>query len=354
MILYTLCVGMNPSTKQVLSWVDSEAGLRGSLDGVHPDAVEAIEGLLRARPEDRWSLAEVKQWAAQCGTWEVHQHPSCPLVRWPYRDRCPQAFGAQLPAGWSRSGETLGSLDLMRIGGVQILLIDRYSEWQKFYTYDKQRRITTAFRHRSTNATCWRLPPGTAMHEGPEATPMASTVLRERDWIYFGVKDGCCCTDVLRTVIGEKLGLCEGCDDLDSLARQPSMSSLIQFLPEFLYFAFPKYCEHAVLGQECHAAENQNALDLRRTFRINVAGLVHASGEVSWWPGASEVVQPGDGALILRAPQWDARSPIAPAVRPDDIHDLMDIGHFQQRLQLDQDHACWRAWRRNAGMRVLV
>merc|ERR1740121_2855478 len=350
---------MNPSTKQVLKWVDSDAGIRGSLDGVHPDAVDAIAGLLRERPEERWSLAQVKQWAGQPGALEaLPPSGGGVLTRWPYRDLCPQAFGAQLPAGWARSGETLGSLDLMRIGGVQVLLIDRFSEWQKFYTYDKQRRITTAYRNKLTNATCWKLPLGAGAHEGPEATPAAASVLREGDWIYFGVNDGALCTEALQSVISERLGLVEPGADLGSLARQTSMCSIIQFLPEFLHFTFPRHCVNAVLGQVSHAKEGQNALNLRRVFRINVAGIVRSDGEVSWWPGADEagggLVGPGDAALILRVPQWGSRDPIAPSVKAEDFHDLIDIGRFQARLQLDLDHSAWRTWRRNASMRVLV
>lgn len=354
MILYTLCVGMNPTTQQILKWTCSSAGIRGALDGVHPGAIEAIEGLLQERPQDRWGLSDLRRWAAQQDVPETLPPSGGALQRWPYRDLCPQAFGAQLPEGWERSGETIGTLDLMRIGGVQVLLVDRYSEWHKFYTFDSEQRVTTAYRNQITNATQWDAPAGGV--EEPIATPVASTVLRERDWIYFGVNSSHLSTTALRSVINERLGLAEADGDLGSLARRPSRSSLIQFLPEFIYFKFPEHCANAVLGQDEHAKPGQNALSLRKDFRINVAGVVRSDNTVSWWPGASEagggLIGVGDGALILRVPQWDPRSPILPSVKAEDIGDLMDVARFRRRLGLEAEEASWCRWRRNAGMRT--
>jgi len=236
------------------------------------------------------------------------------------------------------------------------LMVDRYSEWHKFYAFDSKQRITGAYCNKATNATQWDAP-ATGVEE-PVATPNASTVLREGDWIYFGVNDSNLCTNALRSVISERLGLTEAVGDLGSLARSPSQSTLIQFLPEFEYFKFPRHCVNAVLGMPCHAKEGQNALNLRKVFQVNIAAIVRADGTISWWPGASEagggLVGRGDGALVLRVPQWDYKGPILPSVKPDDINDLADVDGFKERLGLDADHRAWREWRQNAGMRTLV
>eukprot|EP00425_Heterocapsa_triquetra_P040667 CAMPEP_0195085858 /NCGR_PEP_ID=MMETSP0448-20130528/26164_1 /TAXON_ID=66468 /ORGANISM="Heterocapsa triquestra, Strain CCMP 448" /LENGTH=663 /DNA_ID=CAMNT_0040119275 /DNA_START=51 /DNA_END=2042 /DNA_ORIENTATION=- len=355
MIIYSLCVGMNPTRAQVLRWAKSPSGIRGALEGLHPDAVEAIEGLLKARPENRWTIGQVKQWAMHTELPPMLAPGGGCLQRWPYRDMCPQAFGAQLPPGWARSGETIGSLELMKIGGVQVLLIDRYSDWQKFYAY-RDGKVRTAYRNVTTNCTQWQPPPSGA--EDPVVNPVASTVLRENDWIYFGVNSSCIGSDALASVISERLELTEVDGDLGSLARCADRATLIQFMPEFLCFEFPPHCFNAVLGVDAHAKEGQNALNLRSVFRINIVGIARLDGTVSWWPGASEVggglVGYGDRALIMRVPQWDASSSMRPSVQAEDINDLLDVRQFKKRLSLDNDRHSWDTWCRSAGLPDLL
>ena len=130
---------------------------------------------------------------------------ACSSQRWPYRDNCPQAFGAQLPPCWARSGQTIGDLELMRIGGLQVLLVDRFSEWRTFYAFSDG-KVRMAYRNLRNHVTRWQPPPCDPWTSGVVVNPVASTVLREKDWIYFGVNSSVG-TDALADVILERLEL---------------------------------------------------------------------------------------------------------------------------------------------------
>jgi len=307
--------------------------------------------LLCMDPTQRWGPDRVVEWASCV---EVPNALACgELNLWPYSEECPQAIGARLPKGWARSGETIGSLDLMRIGGVQIILVDPYSEWEKVYHVDAEEQVKTAYCHEGTQA--WQSQPPVTSVRKPVATPNASTILREGDVIYFGVNSRSACRESLKSVIREHLGLTEDLMDMMSpvsLARSPSQNAFLEFVPELVYFQFPQHCVNAVLGQACHRSVGQNALNLRGVFGINVAAIVRKDGSVSWWPGAAEaqggLVGPGDGALICKVPQWECTGSSILSASVDDIHDVLDITRFKRRLGLDADGVAWRIWQHNA------
>jgi len=259
---------------------------------------------------------------------------------------CPEAFAAQLPEGWAGSGRTLGELDLMSIDGLQVLLVDPYSEWHQVFTIDRAQQLTAAYESKLTGDRRSQGPAG----GGPEpiAIPLASTVLRAGDWIYFGVNKSGPSTDAVQAVISERLGLTDLVIHIDSLARSPQRKTFIQFLPEFDLVPFPPHCVNGILGRPEDARPGQNALNIRKAFGINVAGIVRASGEVSWWPGASEsaggLVGKGDSALIMRMPQWGRG---ATAQVADRVNHLLDLASFQARLGFESDPAAWRRWQLN-------
>jgi len=265
------------------------------------------------------------------------------LQRWPHRGGCPEAFAAQLPDGWGGSGKTLGDLDLMSIDGVYVLLVDRHFEWQRVYTINGSEQLSVEYVHKATDLRQEHRPTaGTA--RDPISMPMAATVLHEGDWIYFGINKEGRSADDAKDAVSERLGLTEPVREMGSLARNPSKKTFIQFLPEFFYFKFPAYCAGAVLGRPQDALPGQNALNMRQAFGVNVAGIVRGStSEVSWWPGAGGRIELGDGALILRAPQWhgdddrdDDDWAQALAASPG-LADLLDFARFRARLRLDED-----------------
>jgi len=264
------------------------------------------------------------------------------------------AIGARLPQGFPGHGKTIGDLDLMRIGGVHVVLVDPHSDWRKIYTHDASHRVRTAYYNNVIDDCQWQ--PPTAGLRTLVAAPNASTILNEGDVVYFGVNSSNACTESLKSAISERLGLIEGITDamrdLGSLVRSPSQDVFLEFFPEYVYFKFPSHCANAVLGQTCHRGAGQNSLNLRSAFGVNIAAIVRADGSVSWWPGAGEaeggLIGTGDGALICKLPQWEsAGSPIMSA-NVDDIRDLLDLPRFKRRLGMDIDDVAWRAWQSNA------
>jgi len=239
----------------------------------------------------------------------------------------------------------------MEIGGVHVLMVDPYNEWHKVQKYDQiHDTVTTLYQNLFTNRQQIESPAEPILEI--EAIPNASTVLRERSWIYFGVNSSDLDANAVSCVIAERLGLTEAHENsLGVLSRLDSVSMLIPFMPEFLFFDFPAHCTNAILGPAKFATSKENALDLRKVFRINVAGIVHPDNTVSWWPGASRqrdgFVGAGDRGLVMRVPEWGAGNNSL-AVQLEDIHDLMDVERFRMRLGLDTDEAAWRTWQRNA------
>jgi len=354
-IAFSLCIGTNPTTQWILQSSGQENGLWSLLQGVHPEAVQLLQGLLAENPADRVSIGWVKNWASLVEVPASIQVEAGPLKRWPYHNMSPQSFAAKLPPRWSRDGMTIGDLDLMQIGGVHVLLVDPEYKWRKVHTYDHiNDRVTILYQNAETQLIQVELP--SEPISDLVTIPDASTVLHAGSWIYFGVNSEDLEQEAVKCFIAEKLGLAEAHHrELCVLSRSESVSRVIPFMPEFLFFDFPDHCVNAILGPRKLALAEENALDLRRIFKINVAGIVHPDGKVSWWPGATRLrggfVGAGDRALVMRAPQWDAAGldciGHCPTVRMEDIQDLMDAQRFQQRLGMKT--AAWRTWQRNAG-----
>lgn len=351
-IAFALCTATNPNTTEIIRATTSYSGLRGLMPGVHQNAVQLLEGLLVAEPERRRDTKWVKEWAS------FVEMPACvpveagALRRWPYHDQCPQTFAVQLPVSWGRDGSTIGDLALMEIGGVHVLLVDPYNEWVKVQMYD-QIHDTVTIRYENLETGQRQTKPPRKPILDTVAVPNASTILQQQSWIYFGVNDSQVDDDAVKSVIAERLGLTEAHHKpLEALSRLESVDMIIPFMPEFFVFDFPAHCTNAILGPSHHATPEENALDLRRVFQINVAGVAHADNTVSWWPGASTVrdglVRAGDRGLVMGVPEWEAAG-LRVTVRAEDINDLMDVSRFRKRLSIDTESA-WQKWKENAGL----
>merc|ERR1712050_158033 len=98
---------------------------------------------------------------------------------------------------------------------------------------------------------------------------------------------------------------------------------LLAFTLEFDCFTFPDHIgQKARLGPRAHADEpNVVALDMRRRFRINVAGVLRQGAEEpEWFPGPAVEVSAGDLGLVVRRPCRDGST--QSTVLDADLNDL--------------------------------
>jgi hypothetical protein len=334
--------------------------------GVDRDVAEAIIGLLRTNPADRWTLDDVENWAAAETKFPEHKRglplsfgrldPSMVLQKYPYRNNVPPAFAARLPPSFL-SGQSIGQLQFSNRGFL-VLLVVRNSHWRRYYTSTGE----LAYENVIDGTSAW---PNQVRYR-PEVVnvPKASTRLEAGDIIVCGVKDADC--DVVEDQIDfmcKELAIlpdsprdsCDSCSGSESCgssaaaleaARCREHTGVTQDLPEFDFTApLPEWCAEAILGPADMKAPGQNALDLRNTFGMSLAGLLHEDNTVTWWPGATQTVRKGDRGLIMRVPRWSSDEPCAsePTVNPEALLELMQETRFRKRLGL-QDSAKWDEW----------
>lgn len=238
--------------------------------------------------------------------------------------------------------------------GLQILLVVRNSIWKKFYD-DKDVPIYRNLVYGDVS----REPPPDEMEV--ISVPTASTVLKINDWIYFGLHTSGVDKEQMKAqveFVADTLGLAR-VPNLEFAAKDSRQAHLMPFLPEFDSFHLPEHTANAVLGPrsvdtpsgpKAFAADGQNALDLRHRFNINLAGLAHADGSVTWFPAANDLVRHGDSGLVMRVPQSyaddTAKEPSYPSVEQDALLRLLAPSYFCAALDL-QDDTAWAAWKAN-------
>jgi len=131
--------------------------------------------------------------------------------------------------------------------------------------------------------------------------PGASDKLEAKDWVYFTY-------DPDKILVRELLNLgLPSSLDLGSLkGTAEERAKGLEFYPEFDEFRFPQNCWGAVLGPTSCAKEGQKALDIRRSFRINLAGIWRRDADrrvLLFGPnevGAKTVIEEGDIGLVVR------------------------------------------------------
>jgi len=317
--------------------------------GVHADAQSCMEGLLDPDPSKRWSLDKIKEWCGQApltpkrGT--IGGTTAALLDRWPFRQGVPKAFCVRLPEDWYLHNTKLSEceLNVMSRAGFMVLLVVRNGQWKKFYHTSGQAFYT------NIEDTSQVLP------DSPVEVltcPSGDTKLCSLDWIYFGRR-----LQNDNVNIGETTALIKQALHLDEDA------CVIRFLPEFDVFAFPQHCANAILGGHISfrrdlgrtgkiSEAGQHALDLRRAFGINIAGIVRTTGHVDWFPGAEKstngYVNEGDRGLLMRVHQIDMDPEFGdtstPAVSQEKMLQLMNLDLFNSALGLtDKELAAWEA-----------
>merc|ERR1712066_616817 len=109
-------------------------------------------------------------------------------------------------------------------------------------------------------------------------------------------------------------------------------------------FTFPSHIGNkARLGPPASDQQNSSALalDMRRRFKLNVAGVLRrGSEEPEWFPGPSTEVSGGDLGLVVRKPCRDGST--QSTVLDEDLKPLLDKHLFTKLLKDPQDNSLQR------------
>lgn len=259
------------------------------LNRLDPDLKKALVKLLSWDKADRWGLQQLRESslmfknltaanraASASSIAAFHQTPS--LARgsglvWRSHYSVPAVvFGVPIEESSPLAGKYVGPphephLDLARNHNVMLLFIE------------------PADTSRGRVITC----------------PGASDKLEAKDWVYFTY-------DPDKILVRELLNLgLPSSLDLGSLkGTAEERAKGLEFYPEFDEFRFPRNCWGAVLGPTSCAKEGQRALDIRRNFRINLAGIWRRDADrrvLLFGPnevGAKTVIEEGDIGLVVR------------------------------------------------------
>merc|ERR1712187_58365 len=137
-------------------------------------------------------------------------------------------------------------------------------------------------------------------------------------------------------------------EEVEACAKDATCKGLYPFLPEFDLVTLPPHCANAVLGPEQFAESGQNALNLRKAFGMNLAGIRRVDRTLTWFPGAGAqqggLLKAGDRGLLIRVPPpgdgaWESWMP---SVTKEQLDNLMDPHRFRKTLNLDD--AAWARW----------
>jgi hypothetical protein len=192
-----------------------------------------------------------------------------------------------------------------------------------------------------------------------EKCPDPSTLIRARSWMYFGVRAGeednidKAVDGISAMISGTKSGCSSGplkransssnTDDkyASSTGSRASRvvdgpSELLAFTLEFDCFTFPSHIgQKARLGPPANADQHNAsalALDMRRRFKLNVAGILRQGAEEpEWFPGPAVEVSAGDLGLVVRRPQKDGST--SSTVMDEDLNELMDKALFAKSMK---------------------
>mmetsp|Transcript_71831 Transcript_71831/g.127785 ORF Transcript_71831/g.127785 Transcript_71831/m.127785 type:complete len:527 (-) Transcript_71831:23-1603(-) len=274
-----------------------------------PEVAETMDGLLNFSPKQRWSLQQVldSAWFQKQQEFITHESKTLDFDVTPadsittprqylhhyHGGISVTAYAAQITSFETHIvGKKLGELDLAKKFNATVLLI--------------------------ANAVGTR----TGSYE---RMPGYDTVLKADDWVYFGIKSDKSTQDddvtptlsqICQMFYGRDFALTHEGHDVANEGR------LVAFSLEFDCFTFPDYSGGAPMVLGPQAGDGQVALDLRRALGLNIAGIVTEDRGEVWYPGAKEVVRPGDLGLVVRAPRRDGMS--EPTVHDVDMELFMN------------------------------
>jgi len=283
---------------------------------------EAMLGLIKLSPAQRWTIAQFKAAAWVSGVaartsveWEPVQGMASQntveftakskyIREWKSIEPPPPALAALLGKGQRHIiGKPIGGMGFHKKHNATVLLIDKGS------------------------------------HGGFVRVPGPNTTLDEGNWIYFGVNqtiDATTQEDNFDTVLDglQKSFYGDTADGKTADGRGSEAGTFVAFTLEFDCFTFPEHVgKKAMIGRgsiEAPQAPGEDpALDLRANFHLNLMGI-HRMGEEmpEWFPKATSTVRAGDIGLVVRQPEKSGAS--KSTVNDDDLEPLMNPARFAQ------------------------
>lgn len=200
-----------------------------------------------------------------------------------------------------------------------------------------------------------------------ESRPGAETPIRENTWVYFGVPQGE--GPMAQAVEGLEAILSSGAEDshyreksgspndFRALCRREVVETgkLVEFTVEFDCFAFPGHIgAEAMIGaakppgtpttagstppsavSAVHVPLPPRNLELRKNFGLNLVGIQRiGDDDPEWFPRASAVVKPDDLGLVVRLPCLDGST--EPTVTDSDLERLMNKESFNKVVKGDE------------------
>jgi serine/threonine protein kinase len=280
------------------------------------DLKEAMLGMLQLEEARRWKLenigkrisADEQTQADSRDSWRAPMADEADTRKWlkKYRGSAPPltAYAAVVDSRNSHLvGKKVGELDLRNKYGATLVLMDLPAN------------------------------PSKEIERVLDKSPNYGTEIREGAWLYFGLpedettrrsdKSPDETIAELRQALFPHIG--------DGLGRSVnSKDGLMVFTLEFDCFSFPKHIgRKAAIGPRA-TGDGIFALDLRKNFGLNLAGVINSKGTETWFPGPDHEVEPGDLGLVVRCPRRDGATD--PTVMDEDLADLMNFSQFNEKV----------------------
>merc|ERR1712187_874897 len=122
---------------------------------------------------------------------------------------------------------------------------------------------------------------------------------------------------------------------------------LYPFLAEFDIMPFPAHCINAYIGSKDLCPTGAKCLDLRKVFKVNLAGIQHIDGCITWFPRGATCLRKGDSGLFIRVPPpgdgpWQS---FMPSLALSSWEDISEENEFRKKMGL-QDITSWSEWTR--------
>jgi len=247
---------------------------------LEPRIEEAMSALLRWNPEDRWTLAQLKDWAGD-------EHAPAIAVREPSLNRSSTFEYSPLRTTSAQYFNRARKLNkLIRGYGLEI---KRGSSYENKYIGRHSRDGVEIDGNQIFEKGAWNII-FIDRPEGVISIPQAEHQVKLHDWVYMRKRN---------PVENSK-------DDESHLRRLSSASAeyereCVQIFLDFDEFEFPLHCVGAGIGGwDTTPRDCTMAMDLRKNFGIGLAFMVRRDRimEIS----AETVVEQGDCGLVVRIP----------------------------------------------------
>jgi len=300
---------------------------------------DALVHLLKVNPQERWNIEQLQAWATS-GDATFPEHIDISCRRWVEQgqNKIYPFYQIQIPEEWVHAGEDLKTIKLGKYH-MNIAFIDRRGPWYKRWSMQAQ---SFEYVNKETEDCQAEEPTEFQVID----VPRADTKLQKGDRVFVGVSNEAGSSSKEKYEHVTRIFQ-------QSVSAVPCNIQVLEVMPEFDHFAFPAYCNNAILGSVADACAGQNALDFRNLFRVNVAGVVKAADStVVWWPGPRHCIQLGDVCLVVRS--FDHfRGTSSPTIDDEVRQMVLDERHFRDTLDLNEE-ATWQAWRRNAKLNQVL